>query len=105
MGMIGIDLLFIPEFEMQYEINKTAFINKAFNLSEIKRLDINHLAGLYAAKEAIYKAAEKPPKKLTDILISYNTSGKPEANIGKQKFSISISNHGDYVVAVALRLD
>ena len=96
--------MFIPEFKIQYEINETSFINNAFNLSEIKRLDIDHLAGLYAAKEAVYKAADKPPKKLTHIHISYDALGKPEASIGKQKFYISISHHGDYVVAVALRI-
>lgn len=104
LDMIGIDLVFIPEFQKQLDIEGTAFIQKAFRLSEIKNRQIEHIAGLWAAKEAVMKAATITPKKWTDIVIESNSSGKPHAKVGSQQFAISIAHHGDYAVATALQL-
>ena len=104
LGMVGVDLVFIPEFQAQLDIDKTAFIDKAFNLPEISSLEIGHLAGLWAAKEAVYKAAKVAPKSLKDIIITHSKTGKASARIGQQKFALSVSHHGDYAVAVAYRM-
>jgi phosphopantetheine--protein transferase-like protein len=103
--MIGIDLVFIPEFQKQLDIEGKAFIQKTFSLSEIKNRKTVHLAGLWAAKEAVFKACDITPKKWTDIVISHDNNGKPKASFGSQKFELSISHHADYAVAVAFRLD
>jgi phosphopantetheine--protein transferase-like protein len=102
--MIGIDLVFIPEFKDQVELGGSKFLEKAFSISELQDKKSEHLAGLWAAKEAIIKAAKTTPKKYTEIIISHDTSGKPQARIGSQQFAISISHHGDYAIAVAHRL-
>jgi len=103
--MIGVDLVFLPEFQKQLEIGGDAFIKRTFRLSEIKDHKTEHLAGLWAAKEAVIKAAEVAPKAYTDIVITHDESGKPYAHIGSQAFAISIAHHGDYAIAVAYRTD
>jgi phosphopantetheinyl transferase (holo-ACP synthase) len=57
---------------------------------------------LWAAKEAVIKAAPESPERLTDVAITHDASGRPHATIEAQNFEISISHHGEYVVAVAL---
>jgi phosphopantetheine--protein transferase-like protein len=101
--MLGVDLVFIPEFQNQLDIGGKTFLQKAFLPTELSNQDIEHLAGLWAAKEAVVKAADVVPKKLTDIVIFYDAVGKPKAKIGSQEFTISISHHGEYAVAVAYR--
>jgi phosphopantetheine--protein transferase-like protein len=103
--MVGIDLVFIPEFRKRLEVSAGALVKSAFRSSEIADQQPEHLAGLWAAKEAVAKAAVEPPKKWTDIVITQDASGKPHAHIGAQEFAISISHHADYAVAVAYRIE
>ncbi|HUD08068.1 MAG TPA: 4'-phosphopantetheinyl transferase superfamily protein [Candidatus Saccharimonadales bacterium] len=103
--MIGIDLVFIPEFQKQLDLGGRAFIQNAFSVSELKNQKTEHLAGLWAAKEAVIKAADSVPKKMADIVITSDASQKPFALVGSQKFAISISHHGEYAVAVAYRTE
>ncbi|MGO9583701.1 MAG: 4'-phosphopantetheinyl transferase superfamily protein [Acidimicrobiales bacterium] len=102
--MVGIDLVFIPEFRERLEVSAGKLMQKAFSPSEINGHQLEHLAGLWAAKEAVVKAAATAPDKWTDIVISHDASGKPHARIGAQEFAVSISHHGDYAVAVAYRM-
>jgi len=101
--MIGIDLVFVPEFQNQLDIGGSDFMQKAFNATEIKDHNTEHLAGIWAAKEAVIKAAANAPKKLTDIIITQDKNGKPSAKVASEKYAISISHHGDYAVAIAYR--
>ena len=101
--MIGIDLVYLPEFQRQLNIGGSELLQKTFNSSEITNHSTEHLAGLWAAKEAVIKAALETPNKMTDIVITYNDAGKPTAKIGAQEYAISISHHGEYAVAVAYR--
>lgn len=103
--MIGIDLVYIPEFQKQLDMEGKTFMKKAFLLSEINSSKIEHLAGLWAAKEAVMKASSVTPKKWTDIVIANDSSGMPHAKVGTQKYAISISHHGDYAIAIALRIE
>ncbi len=103
--MVGIDLVFIPEFRRQLEVGAGGLVQNAFRGSEIADQRPEHLAGLWAAKEAVAKAAVEPPKEWTDIVITHDASGQPHAHIGTQEFAISISHHGDYAVAVAYRIE
>jgi len=103
--MIGVDLVFLPEFEQQLSTGGEAFIERTFSLTEMKNRKTEHLAGLWAAKEAVIKAAETAPKAYTDIVITHDQAGKPCAHVGSQAFAISIAHHGEYAVAVAYRID
>ncbi len=103
--MIGIDLVFIPEFRKRLEVGTETMRERAFRASETNGRSIEHLAGLWAAKEAVMKAASTAPERWTDIVITHDASGRPHAQIGNQEFAISISHHGDYAVAAAYRIE
>ena len=101
--MVGIDLVHIPEFQQQLKTAGKKMVDLTFNPSELTSMKIEHLAGVWAAKEAVIKASDRVPKKLTDILISYDQAGKPSAKVDGISYAVSISHHGDYAVAVAVR--
>jgi phosphopantetheine--protein transferase-like protein len=103
--MIGIDLVHVPEFQRQLDAGGPHFLGKMFNQSELGNRSIEHLAGLWAAKEAVMKAAPEPPLRMTDIVIMNDPSGRPHAIVAAHSFDVSISHHGDYVVAVALGVE
>jgi phosphopantetheine--protein transferase-like protein len=100
--MIGIDLVFIPEFRRQMEAGGAHFLERAFNPSELENQNVQHLAGLWAAKEAVIKAAGEPAGRPIDVAVSYDASGRPYGATESRSFELSISHHGEYVVAVAL---
>jgi phosphopantetheine--protein transferase-like protein len=104
-AVIGIDLVFIPEFRKRLEVGGSRMRERAFRPSETNGQPIEHLAGLWAAKEAVVKAAAPAPEKWTDIVIIHDPSGRPHAHVGGQEFAISISHHGDYAVAAAYRIN
>lgn len=99
--MIGIDLVNIPEFEKQIELGGEKLLRRAFNSKELESKDLAHLAGVWAAKESVIKAANIEISKLTDIKITYDANSKPCATVKRLRFEISIAHHGDYAVAVA----
>jgi NAD(P)H-hydrate epimerase len=103
--MIGVDIVYIPEFKKQMELGGDAFMHKVFNLDEINNSKAEHLAGLWAAKEAVVKASLKPIGKLTDVEIGNSNSGQPFASAKGNKFEISIAHDGDYAIAVAYRVN
>jgi phosphopantetheine--protein transferase-like protein len=103
--MIGIDLVFIPEFRKRLEVGGAKMTERAFCAAETKDQSIEHLAGLWAAKEAVVKAAATAPERWIDIVITHDRTGRPHARVGNQEFAISISHHGDYAVAAAYRID
>jgi phosphopantetheine--protein transferase-like protein len=102
--MIGVDLVHIPEFDHQLTQGGSTFLEKVFHVSELKNMRADHLAGLWAAKEAVIKAADTEPKHYTDIRLSADARGKMQAQYRNHTFEISIAHHGEYAVAVALRL-
>ena len=99
--MIGVDLVYIPEFQARLESGGTALLEKLFNLEEIRSASPEHLAGVWAAKEAVRKTISKAPENWTDIRITYDHNGKPAASYAGHLYEISISHQGDYAVAVA----
>jgi len=101
--MIGIDLVEIAEFKRQLDLGGDTFIKKSFNLEDLANQEIDHLAGIWAAREAVAKAMTLELRKYTDIVISYDQQGKPRAKVYNQLYEISIAHHGDYAVAIALR--
>lgn len=99
--MLGIDLVYIPEFREQLEVGGMPFIRKAFNSDELAKDTTEHLAGVWAAKEAVVKASGQTVKHWTEIHILYNSNGQPHAMLGTVAYDVSIAHHGDYAVAVA----
>lgn len=103
--MIGIDLVNIEQFRRQLEIARESFIQTAFSDDEVTESDDDHLATLWAAKEAVVKAALTPPATLKDIALFVNECGRLAARIGDLRFDLSISHYGTYVVAVAMAVE
>lgn len=102
--MIGIDLVYIPEFQRLMESGGGHLQRKSFRESESHDQSVQHLAGLWAAKEAVIKASLEPPQEMTDIEITHDASGRPHGAIGAELFEVSISHHGDYAIAIAMRV-
>lgn len=96
--------MYIPEFAKQLKLGGDIFLQKSFNAAESNSKNTEHLAGIWAAKEAVIKAMGKRPNKLTDILIVAKNE-RPVARVGDHELEISISHHGDYAVAVAKKED
>lgn len=106
---IGIDLTHIPEFERAVKRSGDIFLNRVFHPSELKRKDTPHLAGIFAAKEAIIKTSVLPLGSWKNIEVSYERNGRPKVEILGNNISnkiawvdISISHEGDYATAIAM---
>jgi phosphopantetheine--protein transferase-like protein len=102
----GVDLVFVPDFEKRARQGGETFFKKVFLETELKNSETAHLAGLFAAKEAVLKALDLPAGSWHLIEIRYQENGKPRARVfGKEiKGShLSISHAGDYAVAVFVK--
>jgi phosphopantetheine--protein transferase-like protein len=102
--MLGIDLAFIPEFRERLADSSGKIVELAFRSSEIQSPQPGHFGGLWAAKEAVVKAAAATSSKWTDIVITRDGSGEPHARLGGEEFAMSVAHRRDYAVAVAYRL-
>ncbi len=100
--MIGIDLVFIPEFKKRIE---NIDLNTIFLESEIRENpQIESLAGIFAAKEAFFKATGRKENWL-DVWIEKEPSGKPVLQsvlLDKKRAEVSIAHSGDYAIAIAI---
>ena len=104
---LGVDIVHIPRFEKLMK-NRT-FINRVFQKSEIsKTYDVEHFAGVFAAKEAFFKAVNKINPRWHDIEVQNKKDGRPEllisSNIRKliNEIDVSISHDGEYAIAVVI---
>ncbi len=103
---VGCDIVHIPRIEKM--LSSPASLAHAFTAEELtikhaKRAE--HLAGIFAAKEAIIKAAGIAAGEWRNILISYDPNGRPVVtlNVGKIPHAdVSISHDGEYAMAVAI---
>lgn len=108
----GIDIVDVKRLKRAIKKWGEAFLKRVFTEKEIayaknRRSVYEHLAGRFAAKEAILKATDAGEFSFTDIEIVNKASGKPYVNIIKAKnhnyqISISISHIKDYAVANAV---
>lgn len=99
---IGNDLTYIPKFEKLME--NRMFIEKVFHSSESKEYNAEHLAGIFAAKEAFFKAIDKKPDWLK-VEIKKRKTGKPVLITcieGVEALDMSISHEQDYAMATVL---
>ena len=96
---VGIDLVQISRIKDLMEKKET--IKKIFHISEITD-DPESLAGIFAAKEAYFKAIGKK-KKWLDIEIKKNKEGKPYIiSDKKERINLSITHEGGYAAAIVI---
>lgn len=109
----GIDIVEVKRLKKTIKKWGESFLNRVFTDKEISYAKnrrsnyYEHLAGRFAAKEAILKATDVGEFAFKDIEIINNASGKPNAVItksSKKKYtiSVSISHIKDYAVASAV---
>lgn len=104
---VGADLVYIPRFRAAL----SKIVDKAFSPHELKNPESEHLAGIFAAKEAVTKALGLKAGSWLNVEIANKKSGKPVVklakNLGKGKIvscDLSISHNGDYAMAVFVAL-
>lgn len=107
---VGCDIVYIRTFQNALEKHPEKFQRDIFCDSELENSDPQHLAGIFAAKEAVMKALDMRPGLWKLIEIKKMPSGKPYVVLAKKiskdirTSDISVSHQGEYVVAVAVFL-
>jgi holo-[acyl-carrier protein] synthase len=109
----GIDIIEVKRFRQKKVKSNLKFYTSIYTESELKyslkRSDpYQHLAGIFAAKEATIKCLDLPLR-MIDIEISKDSSGKPSATVNFNKktviVKVSISHTAQYAVAIAILFD
>ena len=107
--MIGIDIVTVERFkkipESEFSLWKKTFTEKEWQYCFSKSSSALHLAGIFAAKEAVMKAVGGDKMGRFDhIEITHTKEGKPEAFVQDQKknVAVSISHDGGFAVAIAI---
>lgn len=118
---IGTDITEISRIERMFEKHGDYFLNRIYTEEEIQysrygKHQGEHLAGRWAAKEAVLKALGTgwiTGIDWKDVEVRNNKAGKPEVflsggakklaeNLGGNHIMISITHSGDYAVAFAV---
>jgi len=109
---IGIDITEVTRLRKAVEkwgesFSRRIFTDKELTIARAKINKYQHLAGRFAAKEAIFKAAGHPSIGFKDIEILNDKAGKPCCSFrnGKGKnivINVSISHVKTYAVANAI---
>ncbi|MDD5731270.1 MAG: holo-ACP synthase [Candidatus Omnitrophica bacterium] len=108
----GVDITEVSRLKKAVEKWGESFLKRVFTEEELVNAKsrgslYQHLAGRFAAKEAIFKAAGDKTLSWKDVQISNNTDGKPVCEFlnGKGKklnVQVSISHVKTYAVASAI---
>lgn len=103
--MIGIDMVYIPRVQNILERRGEAFLEKVFSREERRtlRMDAAHIAGRFAAKEAMAKALGDGIFKsgLKNLIIEVDDRKRPFGRYKDRIFRLSVSHEKDYAIAVA----
>lgn len=91
----GIDIVCIPVFAVKLPKIR----ERAFHPSELQNEDPVHLAGIFAAKEALFKALNMPVAWLDVEVVYEGTRPKLLVSGFKGKVDVSIAHDGEYAVA------
>src|SRR3990167_5289439 len=73
----GIDLVKLEEFRHSVESGGEIMLRRLFHPSETSAAPIEKLAGIFAAKEAIFKALSLPRGNWHIVEIKYNSESRP----------------------------
>ncbi len=102
-NMLGIDIVNLPEFKIKI---KNSSLEKVFLSTELEQNKTpESLAGIFAAKEAFFKAIGAKEDWLS-VWIEKTKAGKPllKSTFFKsdQKAEVSISHAGNYAIAIVM---
>ena len=101
MASVGVDIVHIQKIEKLLRSVEAA--RKVFHPSELSDKRLEHIAGIFAAKEAYFKAAGKAPEWLS-VEVTAGENSAPDISVAgsRVKPSVSISHDGEYAVAVVV---
>ncbi len=101
MFSVGNDIVLVSRIEKS--IKNERFLSEVFTENErIHCKNAHSFAGVYAAKEAYFKALGTGiTKRLNTVEIVYDNNGKPHIS-GLENCDVSISHDGDYAFAVVI---
>lgn len=110
MNSIGIDIVEVERFRLLKRSTLDQFLKNTFSQEErdyclVFKDAAPHLAGVFAAKEAVQKAMTKKMPHVSEIEICHEKSGAPYAKVkGKKaaKLQLSIAHTLSTAVAVAI---
>lgn len=98
---LGTDIVYIPKIRTL----KKEVAESIFHSHELQNDRAEHLAGIFAAKEAFFKALGKKAEWL-DVSVEHKENGEPFINSSLlrpgQKAALSISHDGDYAIATVV---
>lgn len=101
---VGTDIVDVDDFKETLKTSGPHFLTRVFTKTEQKNPDAIHLAGLFAAKEAVMKALEIKPGKWLEIEILHEKSGRPYVNLSPKFMpkmcDLSISHTKTTAIAV-----
>jgi len=107
----GIDLVPIEEFRRSLDRGGEAMRNRLFLQTETIGASLERLAGMFAAKEAAFKALSLPSGDCHVLAIRRRTDGRPYIELRRDYDSshiddidLSISHAGGYAVASVVAL-
>jgi phosphopantetheine--protein transferase-like protein len=98
----GVDIVHLPTFSKSLDGGGEAFLARLFTDGEIKKQRVEHIAGLFALKEAVIKALGLPAGSWHTIIVRHESTGKPIVSVDGQAPSsvdVSIAHHYEYAVA------
>lgn len=98
----GVDLIKIARFKESAK--DPAFLARIFSAEELEDNRLEHLAGFFAAKEAIVKALAVPAGSWRSIKLFNDPNGRPGVEFlppvkAPVHFDLSIAHDGEYAVA------
>lgn len=100
---IGIDLVFIPDFQKRFDNIDPKTVFHEVELSQNPKVE--SLAGIFAVKEAFFKALGRNGN-MQSIWIEKKETGQPilQSTLLKksQAVQISISHDGEYATAIVI---
>lgn len=108
--MIGIDMVYIPRIADMLARRGDRFLEKILSDEEINALQRKtpeHIAGIFAAKEAMGKALGEGifSTGLKQFTIRKDENGRPYGFYKNIYFHLSISHEKDYAISIAQKVD
>ena len=108
-GNIGLDMVDVRRFVGMNTKSKVHLLKKLFTASEIAYCSsfkdlASHLAGIFAAKEAVSKALGVNDFPFIEIEIRHDKEGAPEAWHKNKKLSVKVSITHTKTLAAAIAL-
>ena len=107
----GVDLVKLAEFSRSLERGGETFLRRIFQPSEAAGASLERLAGVFAAKEAAFKALNLPKGDWHILEISHDAEGRPAIILspsvdteGLLNCDVSISHTDDYALASVVSL-